>query len=319
MIGIIGAGAFGTALAVVQGQFGRSVVLLARDEAAALEIGTSRMSPRLRVASLPQTVSVTAKIEDLQTCQTILLAVPMQALRATLHHYSAALNGRRLVACCKGIDLETLMGPTAVIKAECPLASAMVLTGPSFATDMARGLSTALTLAGADPNALSAAQSDIAVPSLRIYRNRDPIGAELGGALKNVIAIACGASIGAGMGESARAAVMTRGFAELQRFATAHGAQTETLMGLSGFGDLVLTCTSEQSRNYRYGLSLGRGEVFDTHITVEGVATARAVARIAIHQGIDTPITTTLVDLFDGRTSIGEAIKSLLSRPLKEE
>jgi glycerol-3-phosphate dehydrogenase (NAD(P)+) len=319
MIGIIGAGAFGTALAAVQGLSGRPVLLLARDPAAADALRHSRQAPRLPGVILPETVSVTAEISDLGGCATVLLAVPMQALRGTLQQHAAVLDGRRLVACCKGIDLETLQGPTAVIQSVCPSASAMVLTGPSFAADIARQLSTALTLAGTDSDATLGAQADIAVPSLRIYRNRDVLGAELGGALKNVIAIASGAAMGQGLGESARAAVMTRGFAEIRRFAADLGAQPETLMGLSGFGDLVLTCTSLQSRNYRFGLALGRGEAFDPSVTVEGVATARAVARLAEARGVEMPITAMLVDLFDHKTSIAEAIQSLLSRPLKEE
>lgn len=319
MIGIIGAGAFGTALAVVQGLSGRPVLLLARDPAAADALRRSRQAPRLPGVILPETVSVTAEISDLAGCATVLLAVPMQALRGTLQQHAAVLDGRRLVACCKGIDLETLQGPTAMIQRICPAASAMVLTGPSFAADIAGQLSTALTLAGTDGEATLAAQADIAVPSLRIYRNRDVLGAELGGALKNVIAIASGAAMGQGLGESARAAVMTRGFAEICRFAADLGAQPETLMGLSGFGDLVLTCTSLQSRNYRFGLALGREEAFDPTVTVEGVATARAVARLAGARGVEMPITAMLVDLFDHKTSIAEAIQSLLSRPLKEE
>lgn len=319
MIGIIGAGAFGTALAVVQGLFDRPVVLLARSKDAADAIAHSRQAPRLPGVILPEKVSVTAEIADLAGCDTVLLAVPMQKLRETLQGHAAALDGRRLVACCKGIDLETLQGPTAIIAGVCPRASAMVLTGPSFASDIAQRLSTALTLAGNDAAATTAAQADIAVPSLRLYRNRDVLGAELGGALKNVIAIACGAAMGEGLGESARAAVMTRGFAEIRRFAADLGAQPETLMGLSGFGDLVLTCTSPQSRNYRFGLALGQGAAFDPTVTVEGAATARAVARMARTRGIDMPITAMLVDLFDHKTSIGAAIQSLLSRPLKEE
>lgn len=319
MIGIVGAGAFGASLAVALGLNGRKSILLARDCDAADWAVTHREVPRLPGIQLPPTVSVTADIGKLDTCATVLLAVPMQALRPTLERFATHLNGKHLVACCKGVDLETLQGPTALLRTFCSASPAMVLTGPSFATDIAKGLSTALTLAGTDEPAVKSVQAEISTPSLRIYRNRDPLGCELGGALKNVIAIAAGASIGSGNGESARAAVMTRGFAELQRFALAMGAAPETLMGLSGFGDLVLTCTSEQSRNYRFGLALGRGEAFDSRITVEGVSTARAVARIAASRGLEMPITTMLIKLFDSAISIQDAIGGLLARPLKEE
>ncbi len=319
MIGIVGAGAFGTALAVVHGQYGRAAKLWGRDAAAMHVLGETRRSPRLPGVDVPAGVYVTADLRELADCDVLLLTMPMQALRTFVAEQADFLDGRVLIACCKGIDLATLQGPTAVIHAACPNAVGMALTGPSFAADIARQLSTALTLASADDAAGLAAQRLIAVPSLRIYRNTDVIGAELGGALKNVIAIACGACIGEGMGESARAALMTRGFAEMQRLAVRLGARPETLMGLSGFGDLVLTCTSTQSRNFAYGLALGRGGGVNVGVTVEGIATARAAAKLAATLGIDMPITTVLVDLFDNGFSVAEAIQSLLSRPLKQE
>ena len=319
MIGIIGAGAFGTALGVAQARHGRPVVMLARDAAQAAKMGQTRQSARLAGVTLPDMMHITADPGDLRACQTVLLCVPMQALRGVLQRHAADLEGKRLVACCKGIDLQTLTGPTAVIAEICPEAHAMVLTGPSFATDIAAGLSTALTLAGGNADAVAQAQDDIALPTLRLYRSADPVGAELGGALKNVIAIASGAVIGAGLGESARAAVMTRGFAEMSRLAVALGAAPSTLMGLSGFGDLVLTCASVQSRNYRFGLALGRAEGFASDITVEGVATAHAVARLAVLRGVEMPITTMLVALLEGRITLPQAIAALLTRPLRDE
>ncbi|MBV1896671.1 MAG: glycerol-3-phosphate dehydrogenase, partial [Rhodobacteraceae bacterium] len=162
-------------------------------------------------------------------------------------------------------------------------------------------------------------QQSLTTANLRLYRTTDTVGAELGGALKNVIAVACGAVIGAGLGDSARAALMTRGYAEMQRMALALGARAETLAGLSGFGDLALTCTSDQSRNYRLGLSLGRGESFDSSITVEGAATARAVAANAERMGLDMPITNCVVALLDQKLTLAEAMAQLLARPLKEE
>ena len=319
MIGVLGAGAFGTALAVVHGLYNQPALLWGRDSAAMVQMARTRLTSRLPGVEIPQCVTITTDLALLGDCQVLVLAMPMQALCGFVTQNAAFLNGRMLVACCKGIDLQTLQGPTGVIGAACPDAVPMVLTGPSFAADIARRLSTALTLGCHDDQAGETAQKLLSVPSLRLYRNTDVIGAELGGAIKNVIAIACGACIGNGMGESARAALMTRGFVEMQRLAVKLGAKPDTLMGLSGFGDLVLTCTSEQSRNYRFGLALGRGEVFDNTVTVEGVATAQAVVQLAKRLGVEMPISEVLVDLFDGSLSVAEAIQSLLSRPLKQE
>jgi glycerol-3-phosphate dehydrogenase (NAD(P)+) len=240
----------------------------------------------------------------------------MQALGKLLDTWPVAGTGQPLVACCKGVDLSTLRGPVALILSRRPEATAAILTGPSFATDIARGLPTALTLAMAEGEAL---QEALSTPTLRLYRTDDVTGAELGGALKNVIAIAAGVVIGAGLGDSARAALMTRGYAEMVRLALALGARAETLAGLSGLGDLVLTCTSPQSRNFRYGFALGRGEVFDPKITVEGVATARAVVRLAGEKGIDMPVTAMVDALASGRTSLNDAVGQLMRRPLKQE
>jgi glycerol-3-phosphate dehydrogenase (NAD(P)+) len=241
----------------------------------------------------------------------------MQSLGALLDRWPGIDARQPLVACCKGVDLATLRGPVALILSRRPGASAAILTGPSFAADIAKGLPTALTLAATDGG--EALQEALATPTLRLYRTDDVRGAELGGALKNVIAIASGVVIGAGLGDSARAALMTRGYAEMQRLALAMGARAETLAGLSGLGDLVLTCTSLQSRNFRYGCALGRGEAFDPKITVEGVATARAALRLARETGIDMPVTAMVDALASRRTSLNDAIGQLMSRPLKQE
>jgi glycerol-3-phosphate dehydrogenase (NAD(P)+) len=303
MIGIVGAGAFGTALATTLGAEGRCVILWSR-------------APFGR--DIPG-ATATPNLSDLAGASAILLAIPTQSLRSFMAAHGAALDGHPLVACCKGIDLDTLQGPTALIRDACAAATPAILTGPGFATDIVRGLPTALTLACADDAMGARLQSLLSAPALRLYRSTDVTGAELGGALKNIIAIACGACIGAGLGESTRAALMTRGFAEMQRLALRLGARPATLMGLSGFGDLVLTCTSEHSRNYRFGLALGRGEGFDPAVTVEGVATARAVARLAVDLDVEMPITAALTQLFDGKSGVSDAIRSLLTRPLKEE
>lgn len=318
-ISVMGAGAFGTALAVALARDGRAITLWARDADHAAEIARRRRNDRrLPGIDLPETVSVTAEIADLPVGP-VLLAVPMQALSGALAAHATMLDGRALVACAKGIDLATGRGPGALIRAACPAALPAMLTGPSFAADIARGLPTALTLACPDEEAGAGLQADLSTPVLRLYRTDDMAGAELGGALKNVVAIAAGVAIGAGLGDSARAALMTRGFAELTRLAGALGARAETLAGLSGFGDLVLTCTSAQSRNFRYGQALGEGARFDPGITVEGAATARAALALARSRGIDMPVADMVTRLIDGTASVGAAVDTLLSRPLRKE
>jgi len=311
MIGIIGAGAFGAALAVALGREG-DVTLWGRGL-------STRDLPRLPGVVLPENVTITAEIRDLAGCETILLALPMQVLGGFLADHSAPLNGRNLVACCKGVDLATGLGPTGLIARACPAATAAILTGPSFAADIARGLPTALTLACADEARGKALQTALSTADLRLYRTTDVTGAELGGALKNVIAIAAGVVIGAGLGDSARAALMTRGNAEMTRLALALGGRAETLAGLSGFGDLVLTCTSEQSRNFRFGRALGAGEGFDQTITVEGVATAKAVTNLAQNLHTDMPVTAMVTALTSQKITLTDAIHRLMSRPLKQE
>ncbi|WP_134681872.1 NAD(P)H-dependent glycerol-3-phosphate dehydrogenase [Paracoccus ravus] len=312
-IAVIGAGAFGTALAVSLA--GKAPVTIWGRET---DWAASRENPRLPGVTLPEALTVTDDL-DRTLARTVLLALPAQVLGGFLEQHAARLNGRHLVSCAKGIDLSTLTGLSSVIAKACPDSPVAVLTGPSFAADIARGLPTALTLACADPEAGHALQHELSTPSLRLYRTTDVIGAELGGALKNVIAIAAGAAIGAGYGDSARASVITRGFAEMTRLAIALGARPETLTGLSGLGDLVLTCTSEQSRNFRYGLALGAGREFASDTTVEGAATARAVAALAPRLGVDLPVSQLVAGLAEGRVAMEHALDILLNRPLKEE
>lgn len=318
MIGIIGAGAFGTALAVALAKGGRQVRLWARDPAqvAAMQ-STRRNEAALPGVALPENVSVHADIMEVCGGQALLLATPMQSLGALLDAWPQIDSRQPLVACCKGIDLATLRGPVALIEARRPGARVAILTGPSFAADIAKGLPTALTLATTSDGA--GLQDLLSTPTLRLYRTDDVQGAELGGALKNVVAIAAGTVIGAGLGDSARAALMTRGYAEMVRLAPALGARAETLAGLSGFGDLVLTCTSAQSRNFRFGLALGRGEAFDPTVTVEGVATARAVRTLAEGMGVDMPVTAMVDALASHQISLEDAIGQLMRRPLKQE
>ncbi|NUH66972.1 NAD(P)-dependent glycerol-3-phosphate dehydrogenase [Sulfitobacter sp. S0837] len=315
-ISVLGAGAFGTALAIS----------LARKEPVTLwarQLGdmdlTRENSKRLPGCAFPDDLAVTDDFAQAAQADILLLAVPMQKLRDLLTAQADNLAGKHLVACCKGIELRSGCGPVTIIEQTIPNATAAILTGPSFAADIARGLPTALTLACADASAGADLQKALTTENIRLYRTTDTIGAELGGALKNVIAIASGAAIGAGLGESARAAVMTRGYAEMQRLAAHLQAEPTTLAGLSGFGDLTLTCTSEQSRNYRLGQSLGAGHAFDADTTVEGAATARAVDALARDASLDMPITRAVAALLDNELDVATALKSLLTRPLKEE
>ena len=318
-IGIAGGGAFGTALAVALALDGNQVHLWARNKATVDQINKDRTNDRLPDVTIPDGVRASDDLAPLFACDTILLSIPAQTLTDFLTIHGPALGGKYLVACCKGIDLSRMTGPATTIRDLVPDAVPAMLTGPSFAADIARGLPTALTLACADDDHGAILQTALSTTNLRLYRSTDTVGAELGGALKNIMAIASGVAMGAHLGESARAALITRGFPEMQRLALAFGGKGETLAGLSGFGDLVLTCTSAQSRNYRYGLALGSGKDFDPSATVEGVATARAVRKLSQERGIDMPISTVVADLADGKTDVFAALNRLLSRPLKEE
>jgi len=319
-IAVLGAGAFGTALAISLAREGTDVTLWARDETLAKQMQKDRTNTaRLADAQFPKSLTVTLEIETINDIQTVLIAVPMQNLSQFVQDHRSHLNGKTLVACCKGIDLGSGLGPNGVLQNHLPNSKTAVLTGPSFAHDIAKGLPTALTLACADPALGTDLQKQLSTSNLRLYRSTDVAGAELGGALKNIIAIACGAAIGAGLGESARAALITRGFAEMQRMAKALGAEPETLSGLSGFGDLALTCASTGSRNFRFGHALGTGEAFDPTTTVEGAATAQACLIRARDLAIEMPITAAVVAMIDRTITLNEAMDSLLARPLKEE
>ena len=315
-VAVLGGGAFGTALAISLAANG-PVTLWARDAGDMQH--TRENAKRLRGYSFPKDMDVTDDIAKAAAHDILLLAVPMQSLAHFVETHSAVLRGKTLVACCKGVDQELGLGPVGVLQNSLPETARALLTGPSFAVDIAKGLPTALTLACADETLGQGLQATLTTPSLRLYRTTDTNGAELGGALKNVIAIACGAAIGAGLGESARAALMTRGFAEMQRLAAHHHANPRTLAGLSGFGDLSLTCTSPSSRNYRLGVSLGEGVAFDPTVTVEGAATARAVDTQVRAIGLEMPITSSVAALVGGGIDVNQAIAHLLSRPLKEE
>jgi glycerol-3-phosphate dehydrogenase (NAD(P)+) len=316
-IAILGAGAFGTALALTLAREGQTVTLWTRDAAQAEDMRRTRVNlARMPRVSLPDAVQVTSEVAGIGA-DCVLLAVPVQALRGFLAEHGAALDGRTLVSCGKGIDRETGLRPSELIARACPAARVAALTGPSFAEDIAAGLPTALTLAVAEDGEWL--QERLSTRGLRLYLTHDIVGAELGGALKNVIALAAGITIGAGLGESARAAVVTRGFAEITRFAVSEGASPETLAGLSGLGDLLLTCTSPKSRNFAAGLAVGEGQPTAKGVTIEGLATAEAITAIAAARGIDMPLSATVAAVTHGRMTVAEAAELLMSRPLRKE
>ncbi len=315
-IAVLGAGAFGTSLAIAVSQGGKLTTLWGRNIRDMQEARENKA--RLPGHPFPQSLKVTDDLKEATQADILLVVTPMQSLSGLLRENENLFTGKSLVLCSKGVDLRTGSNPVEVAQQACPTAKVAILSGPGFAVDIARGLPTALTLAGEDGEELQAALSN---DTLRLYRTQDLTGVALGGALKNVIAIACGLAIGAGLGESARAALLTRGFAEMNRYARHHGALPETLAGLSGLGDLVLTATSEKSRNYAYGLALGRGEpdAAKTGTTIEGIATAKAVSDAAKRLGLDMPVTDMVVAVQSGHLTIEEAKGRLFSRPLKEE
>lgn len=316
-IAVLGAGAFGTALAVVQARAGRRVTLWGRDAAGMAALAGHRAPALLPGVVLPGGITPTADIARAAGAAILLVAVPAQALRGMLVAHREALGTcGLLVACCKGVELGTGLLPAGVIADVLPGARTAVLTGPSFAADIAAGQPTALTLATTDP-AGPAVQAALSTPTLRLYLNHDPVGAQLGGALKNVVAIAAGIVMGAGLGDSARAALITRGMAEMMRHSALRGGQPETLYGLSGLGDLVLTCTSAQSRNFRHGLAVGAGRPTDPLATVEGVMTAHALADGTGPD--DLPVARMVSAVLRGTLPVADAIAALMTRPLRRE
>jgi len=313
-ITIVGAGAFGTALAVTYAHAGKDVTLTGRDAEAMNKMANSRMNLRLPMVALPDQISC---VSESHLSDIVLFAIPSQQLAKVAQGLSDQLNGKTLVACCKGIDLTTLEGPVGLLKRAAPDANVAMLTGPSFATDIAKGLPTALTLAG--KTATEHLQETLSTPTLRLYRTSDTVGAELGGALKNIVAIGAGIAIGAGLGDSARAALMTRGFAEMQKLGALLGAQPETMMGLSGLGDLALTCTSDLSRNFCHGRAVGSGQQTDETKTVEGVTTSIAVRKLARRHQVELPVCEAIASICSGEITVEKCVADLMSRPLKAE
>jgi glycerol-3-phosphate dehydrogenase (NAD(P)+) len=321
-IAVVGGGAWGTALALTCTRAGRSVSLWESDPANAAHLAVHRESRFLPGVRLGDRVAVVADLAEAARAEAILLVVPAQAVRAVTKALSPLLTPRTpVIVCAKGIERGTQKFMTEVVGECAPSATPAVLSGPSFAADVARGLPTAVTLAAADEALAAALAEAIGSATFRPYRSTDVRGVELGGAAKNVLAIAAGVVTGRGLGASALAALTTRGFAELARFGRAYGAKAATMTGLSGLGDLLLTCSSPQSRNFSFGIELGRGQKpEDIHGGLaEGVFTAPVLLAMARERAIDMPIATAVAALLDGTLTVDAAIESLLTRPLKAE
>jgi glycerol-3-phosphate dehydrogenase (NAD(P)+) len=323
-IAVIGAGAWGSALALTCARAGRKVTLWERDPANAAQLAATRESRFLPGVRIDDSVLLTADLAGAAAADALLLAVPAQSVRAAATALTPFLAARTpLIACAKGIERGSGKFMSEVI-AECaPEAVPAILSGPSFAADVARGMPTAVTLAASDGELARALAQTIGSASFRPYHSTDLRGVEIGGAAKNVLAIAAGIVTGRGLGASAAAALTTRGFAELMRFGKAYGARPETMMGLSGLGDLLLTCSSPQSRNFSFGVHLGRGHRPETIQAATGLAegafTATVLAEMARERAVDMPISFAVAALLDGKMSVDAAIESLLSRPLKAE
>ncbi len=322
-VAVVGAGAWGTALANAVARAGRKVTLIARNDSAASEIQSRRQSPRLAGVTLDPKIKVSGAAGDAATADIILLAVPAQSLRAALSPLvEAGANNAVIVACAKGIERGTQLFMTEIIAEVAPQATSAILSGPSFADDVARGLPTAVTLASHDETMAAALCQALGSPTFRPYHTTDVRGVEIGGAAKNVLAIAAGIVVGRKLGASALAALTTRGFSELSRFGRGCGARAETLAGLSGLGDLLLSCSSKQSRNFSFGIALGEGKDI-AHAgqgkLAEGVLTASVLLDIARQKNIDMPISEAVANILEGRTDIDRAIEALLTRPFKAE
>jgi glycerol-3-phosphate dehydrogenase (NAD(P)+) len=326
-LAIIGSGAWGTALAVAAWRAGSRPILWARNPDVVAAINNRRENPFFLpgVALDPSIAATTEFGAATAGADAALLVVPAQFLRGVLATYRHSLPpGLPVLHCAKGIELDSLALMSEVGSEVLPQSPFAVLSGPSFAAEVARDLPTAVAIAGHDAALARAFVTALGSTRFRPYLSPDPIGAQVGGAVKNVVAIACGIILGSGLGENARAALITRGLAEMARLGLAMGARSETFQGLSGFGDLVLTCTALQSRNHLLGLALGRGQSLAAAISgrprlVEGVATAAAVARLAGRLGIEMPISAAVAAVLHDGEPIDAMIDRLLRRPYRSE
>lgn len=325
-IGVIGAGAWGTALAQSAAQAGRSVKIWAFEAEVVEAINTAHENT-VFLPGAPLNPSITASSDpsDLSDCDAFLMVAPAQHARGILTRFAPHIaQGAPVLLCAKGFERESLALMTDVLRETVPHAIPAVLSGPSFAIDVAKGLPTAVTLACEDRDTGEALMEAVGSQTFRPYWSGDLVGAEVGGSVKNVLAIAAGIVEGRGLGKSAHAALIARGFAEMTRLGLALGAKRETLTGLCGLGDLVLTCSSPQSRNMSCGLALGQGQTLESVLgarkaVTEGVATAPAVVALAKTQGVDMPICAAVDAVLSGRISVDDAIQALLNRPFGPE
>jgi len=322
-IGIIGGGAWGTALAQVASAGGRETLLWAIEDDVIAAINRIHQNPiYLPGLKLDPAIRATGNFSELAGCDVWLVVTPAQHMRMVLEHAPGC--DKPLVLCAKGIEEKSGQLLHKVAKDACPRASVAVLSGPTFAHEVAKGLPTAVTLAAEDAGLAEELRDRIALPTFRIYLSDDVAGAEIGGAVKNVLAIACGVVEGKGLGQNARAALIARGFAEMTRFGLAMGARPETLTGLSGLGDLVLTCSSTSSRNYSLGVGIGKGRsaaelLADRKTIAEGAFTAPVLARLARENAVDMPIVGAVDALVAGRAGVDQVLDALLSRPPRAE
>lgn len=324
-VAVLGAGAFGTALANVAARAGRRVTLFARDAAVVAEINGRRTNAaRLPGAQIHERVTATASLAEAASAAMVLVVVPAQALRAVLAEAAPHIRpGTPLVVCAKGIERGTGSFLSDIVAAEVPAALPAMLSGPSFAADIDRGLPTAVTVAAADEAVARHIAATLGSPAFRLYHSTDLRGVEIGGATKNVLAIAAGIVAGRQLGASATAAITARGFAELTRFGTRFGAKPQTLMGLSGLGDLILSCSSLQSRNFALGHALGAGKglelVAGKGALAEGALTAEILVEKAREAGIDMPIAEAVDAVLGGIIDVDQAIVQLMARPQRAE
>jgi glycerol-3-phosphate dehydrogenase (NAD(P)+) len=325
-VGVIGGGAWGCAMAEVAARAGLEPTLWAREPAVVAAINQAHENPLfLPGARLDPAIRATGDLADIGQADFILATAPAQHLRAVLREFALhARLGLPIVLCAKGIEQGSLKLMTEVLAETVTAAAPAVLCGPSFAAEVARGLPAAVTLATPDPDLAAALANALATPAFRPYLSDDMVGAEAGGAVKNVLAIACGIVEGRGLGRSAHAALVTRGFAELTRLAVALGGRAETVAGLCGLGDLVLTCSSAQSRNMSLGLALGGGQSAEQALAgklsvAEGAMSAPAVRQLARKLGVETPICDAVAAILAGEVGVDAAIAGLLSRPIRSE
>jgi len=322
-IGVIGGGAWGTALAQVAAANGEPVLLWALEPDVVAAINESHVNPHyLPGVPLSPSIRATDMLADLSTCDALLVVTPAQHVRSVLSGIAA--NGRPLILCAKGIEAGTQKLVSEIAEEAHPGAPIAVLSGPTFAAEVAKGLPTAVTLACADEGVGQAIAARLARPHFRPYASTDVIGAEIGGAVKNVLAIACGVVEGRGLGLNARSALIARGFAEMTRFGLARGARAETLSGLSGLGDLVLTCSSTQSRNFSLGKGLGEGRcaadlLADRRTVAEGAFTAPVLQQAAQAAGVEMPVVDAVCALLADSADVDAVVEALLARPLRAE